>query len=362
MPMSAQRRRFNKLFSRENLADFARTMAWVAPLTLLIWIYAEREQIATVSDVSVQIQVQANGPRQVATVIRPGDRNVVITMEGPRVRLDFLRTQFATDANQSLLVIELPPELPVGPVTRSIVDELNRLPLFRANGVKVTAASPAQITVDVDELVTRELFVMADPAAGNFDGVPVFDPPSVKLTGPRAILDRFSDEDAAGRPAVRAAMQTLVEVRTPGDHINVEVGLTRPALINDAPDPDQFNLAPDRVRATFRIRQADVSFTIPAVPIFPLAALTLLDDYRPVFEPTVTNVTVFGPPDLIAALRNDTLARKPRAILELTRDDLPAGRPRTRRLRFDLPEGLTISPEDSRREVEFTLVPRTRPE
>ena len=41
------RRQIASLFTRENLVNFARTMAWVVPLTILIWVYAEREQVAT---------------------------------------------------------------------------------------------------------------------------------------------------------------------------------------------------------------------------------------------------------------------------------------------------------------------------
>ncbi|MFN4242367.1 MAG: hypothetical protein ACK4PI_03930 [Tepidisphaerales bacterium] len=356
------RRRLNRMFSRERLADYLRTLLWVAPLTLLIWLYAEREQIATVSDVPVRFDVEANGLRQVATVVRPADRTVVVTLEGPRVRLDSLRTRLAGDGPQSVITIDLPPDVPLGTASRSVVEELNRQSLFRFNGVKVVSAAPAQFVVEVDELATKELVVVADPSATGLEGLPVFEPPTVKLTGPKSVLDRITEEDAAGRPAVRAALQALPSLRSPGEHVNVEVSLVMPSAVSDSVDPSRFTLQPERVRATFRVRQADVTLTLPSVPIFPLAPQTLLDTYRPVFEPTLPNVTVIGPRDVIESLRNGTAGRMPRAILELSRDDLPPGRPRTRQVRFDLPEGLRVSPEDARREVEFTLVPRTRPE
>lgn len=353
------RRRLNRMFSRERLADYLRTLLWVAPLTLLIWLYAEREQIATVSDVPVRFDVEANGLRQVATVVRPADRTVVVTLEGPRVRLDSLRTRLAGDSPQSVITIDLPPDVPLGTASRSVVEELNRQSLFRFNGVKVVSAAPAQFVVEVDELATKELVVVADPSVTGLEGLPVFDPPTVKLTGPKSVLERITEEDAAGRPAVRAALPAL---RSPGEHVNVEVGLLMPAVVSESVDISRFSLQPERVRATFRVRQADVVLTLPSVPIFPLAPQTLLDTYRPVFEPTLPNVTVIGPRDVIESLRNGTAGRMPRAILELSRDDLPPGRPRMRQVRFDLPEGVRVSPEDARREVEFTLVPRQRPE
>lgn len=356
------RRRLNRMFSRERLGDYFRTLLWVAPLTLLIWLYAEREQIATVTDVPVRFDVEANGLRQVATVIRPVDRTVVVTLEGPRVRLDSLRTRLAGDGPQSVVSIDLPPDVPLGVASRSVVEELNRQSLFRLNGVKVVAASPAQFVVEVDELATRELVVVADPSATSLEGVPVFDPPTVKLTGPKSVLDRLTEEDTSGRPAIRAALHSLGAARLPGEHVNVEVPLIMPSVVGEAVDPSRFSLQPERVRASFRVRQADVALTLPAVPIFPLAPQTLLDEFRPVFEPTLPNVTVVGPPEIIEALRAGTATRMPRAILELSRDDLPAGRVRRRQVRFDLPEGVRVSPDDSRREVEFTLVPRQRPE
>jgi len=346
-------------FSRANLVEFARTMVWVAPLTILIWVYAEREQISTVSDVPLQLQVHANGAKQVASIAVPQDRSVVLTLEGPRVRLDTLRDQFSTGGRAAQITIELPTDTGTGPITRGIADELNKLPLFRSNGVKVTAASPAQMTVMVDEVVTRELFVSADMSVANFDGVPVFDPPTVRLTGPRSVLDRYTDVDAAGRSVILADLAPLAEVRTPGDHTRSEVALVRPQLLAEV-NPAQFSLSPDRVRTAFRIRQADVTFTIPAMPVFPLAAPTFLDEFRAVYEPTVANVTVQGAPDVIAALRAETLEKKPKAILEFSRDDLPPGKTRSRRLRYDLPDGLSVVPEDLKREVEFTLVPRVR--
>jgi hypothetical protein len=362
MPDSSHHRGLFKWFSRERLLDFARTLMWVAPLTVLIWVYAEREQIATVSDVSLQVTAHTNGPRQVATITKPADRLIVVTLEGPRVRLDSLRDQLSAGGLASQLTIEMPPDGPVGPVTRGTADELNKVALFRSAGVKVTSASPPQITIAVDQLVTRDLVVTADPTAANFDSIPIFDPPVVRVTGPQSVLERYSEVDVAGRPILRADLANVPEIRTPGEHTVAEVSLLRPEVFRSASDPGLFTFSPDRVRATFRIRQADVSYTIPSIPVFPLAAATFLDEYRAEYEPTITNVVVRGRPDLIAALRNETLEKKPKAILEITRDDLPAGRTRVRRLRFDLPEGLTVSPEDQLREIEFTLVARNRPE
>src|SRR5688572_16294126 len=43
---SATRRWARDTFSREQIISSLKSLAWVAPLTVLIWIYAEREQLA----------------------------------------------------------------------------------------------------------------------------------------------------------------------------------------------------------------------------------------------------------------------------------------------------------------------------
>src|SRR5687768_16711940 len=46
-------------FNREQIIAFAKTMALVGPLTVLIWIYAEREQGDTYRDVVIPIEVKS---------------------------------------------------------------------------------------------------------------------------------------------------------------------------------------------------------------------------------------------------------------------------------------------------------------
>ena len=43
--VSAEWTRFTSGFTRENIISNLKTLAWVVPLTLLIWIWAEREQV-----------------------------------------------------------------------------------------------------------------------------------------------------------------------------------------------------------------------------------------------------------------------------------------------------------------------------
>lgn len=356
---------FEKMFTREKLMEFLRTMAWVAPLTILIWVYAEREQIKRVNDVTFSVSPRSTAAGRVATLAPPSQRNVTIEMEGPAVKLDALRQQLLTGLPANALQLEIDSTASTGPITRRTVDILNEHPTFRNAGVRVTAASPTQLTVQVDDVVSRDLTVAADMQAANFEAAPVFDPPIVKISGPKRLIDNLTAMDNLGRPIIRPNFQQSPFLKVPGPHEINDVPLTKPTIPNDESNGQLLTVTPDRVKVSFRIRQADVTYTIPAMPVFPVAPANFLDEYRAVFEPVVTNITVQGPPDLIAALKADTLTKKPKALLEFGREDLPLTTPGTspkpisRKLRFDLPPGLTVAPQDQNRELEFTLILRT---
>src|SRR3954464_11454986 len=59
-------------FNRESFVSSLRSLLWVAPLTLLIWIYAEREQQAS-GTARFQIVVKSADPTQIATFMSSTD-------------------------------------------------------------------------------------------------------------------------------------------------------------------------------------------------------------------------------------------------------------------------------------------------
>src|SRR4051794_11166045 len=71
--LSSEWRRIALGFTRDNVISNLKTLAYVIPLTLLIWIYAEREQVATTKDVAVPFELQSVDPDRVVTT--PQDRN-----------------------------------------------------------------------------------------------------------------------------------------------------------------------------------------------------------------------------------------------------------------------------------------------
>src|SRR5918993_1772552 len=83
--VSAEWTRFHTSLTRENLIAHAKTLAWVAPLTLLIWIYAEREQVANYKDEPVPFElVNSDDSRYVSL---KHDENLILELTGPRARV-----------------------------------------------------------------------------------------------------------------------------------------------------------------------------------------------------------------------------------------------------------------------------------
>src|SRR4051812_28677703 len=60
---SATRRWMRDTFSRDQLAAGVKQLMWVAPLTLLIWVYADREQQVPARGVLVPVEVRSTDPK-----------------------------------------------------------------------------------------------------------------------------------------------------------------------------------------------------------------------------------------------------------------------------------------------------------
>ncbi len=337
------------------LKEFLRTFVWAAPLTVLLWLWADREQVTSLSDVTVPISVRTSDPTRLGTLASPADRLVVVKLEGRRSRLEALREKIAASGSDGLTVDlqSVAGGLEPGEVRRSTVEVLNANPLFAAYGARVVSAVPQEVKITVDEIVEREAVVVPDSTITTFDGPLVFEPRSVTVRGPRDRIQDLVPRTSDGHYQVTAEFAGMASLLVPGQHDLATVPLRRVGTATGG-----ITIVPDSVKASFAIRSAGVKYVIPSLPVFALSSGTFLDEYRAVFEPVVKNVGVTGPPDVITALKMDKLPLRPKAVLEFSREDLPAGTVRSRKLRFELPAGVTVLPEEADREFTFTLQKR----
>src|SRR3954464_8093920 len=81
--VSAEWVRFRSRLTRDNIISNLKTLAWVVPLTLLIWIWAEREQVQPAKDVTVPFELSSPDPNRVIRN-KSGDSNLVLELSGPQ--------------------------------------------------------------------------------------------------------------------------------------------------------------------------------------------------------------------------------------------------------------------------------------
>jgi hypothetical protein len=339
---SVVRRWFRDTFSREQLLSSLRSLIWVAPLTVLIWIYAEREQVEPAT-AQFPIEVRSGAPGQVAHLADSRGSTVLATIRGPKAKVSQAVEALQAGAPVQVFVgggrqpgfhdIEIP----------TLIEADPRL---RDNGLSVIGCTPPMIRVEVDTLREEPLDVRISPdVAPLLNGAPLFDPPRVKVAAPASALDK-----ARGTAYVEADLPP--DQRSPGRHGPVSVRISVAGLSGPDVAPRQSS-----VMATFDVRDADERLELNRVPIRMLITQEIADAYRVIPDRKFDlSVPVYGPPDLIRQLKNGDLPVKPETYFSVTSADVTAGKG-TRKLEYVLPEGIRMLNQD-KKEITFTITPR----
>jgi len=334
-------------FTRANIVEALKNLAWVGPLTILIWVWAEREQTQDITLNDVPIQVMSSDPARFVK----GDARVSLKLKGPQAALDRVRERLMAGIPRGL-EIDVSNSLGRGtgqPV--NVVDRIQNQTLFRDTGVSVTESQPAVIPVDVDDMGKRELEVLHPIGVTNLTPATTFDPPKVTVAGPASLLKRMEDQ---GDLKVYADISPNAEaLRTPGKHDLPGVMLRIGA---GGPRDERLTITPSTVHAMLDVRPADVDYTIPALPITLQAPASFWHSYDVVLTAgeSVANITVSGPQAQIERLSNHTYPAK--AILDVSRDDYGHEQPKP--LKYDLGEGVHVKSDDANRTIEYKIVKR----
>ena len=273
---------------RERVTEGFKTFLWIAPLTALIWIYAERAQIAPL-EAPVTIDVKSNSNDRVVTVLLPIDDRVTLDMRAPRASLDAIRERLSTSAKPIEVII--PDDIAPGfEGDISITDRIERNPIFQQWAVDVERSFPP-VRIRVEKKSFRELPVRLAPEDSGFASV-TFDPPTVRIEGPQSIIDKI--------PPDQAVYADLEKLRgyPPGMHPPTSVtvkGFTE----------ENVKKIPAKVNATVEIRQGQ-TYSLPSVLIYTNVPPTMMKFERHVVapqRPTLPNVDVTGPPAQIERLK-----------------------------------------------------------
>jgi hypothetical protein len=348
--MTHFRRWVRRNTSRDAIVSSLKTLAWVVPLTLLIWVYAEREQETPQRDVPILISVKSNDPNRVVKLTK--DIVVQADLRGPRSQLDTVRAELAKSNESQAIRIDIPNSLPTG-LADIPVQQIENAPLFVDNGIKVENIHPGTVQVLIDKLDTRELPVEVRPAdSAALSSHPVFTPATVKLRAPLQVIESY---EGKGELKVYADIAVLDVLQQPGTHENVpNIPLVTP--VKD----DNVSLSQTTVKGSIEVKAADAHDTLNSLPVWVGGAPPVMRDYEvQLTQPVITNVTVTGPADKIQELMkpDSPMRAEARAWLIVTREDTrTVGTVQSKKLLYVLPKGVTVSPQDEGRLFEFKLV------
>ena len=325
-------------FNREQLLSSLRSLAWVAPLTLLIWIYAEREQQQT-DTARFQIVVKSADPTQVASLVLASDQNVTATIKGPKARIAKAKEQLDPrpgGGGPVLVVIDNRQPNQYDVDVRAQVQKDSRV---GDAGITVEAITPPTVRVEVDAVQELELPVKADPQARLPSAT--FEPATVKVMAPAGVLRAPRGE--------LYAKATLPPSLSPGTHSLKAV----PVTVEGIPSDPRVVVRPGTVSASVEVSQADEMFEIASLPVFPTLAIDTQELKTRVlkYDKSLANIKVYGPPDKINPLK--TQAFRPSAHFTVKDDAI--GRQRVPAdLSYDLPDGVRLG-DDAPRKITFDL-------
>lgn len=332
-------------YSKDRLLHTLRTLAWVAPLTLLIWIYAERQQERR-QTVRFPVQVSIASPDRV--ILGSRERFVTAELRGPAAEVEAVKNKLLQGGDEAAIALPLDQNLSPGSHeirTALIAGDA----LFRTHAITVDNTEPQLLSVYIDQMVERDVPIAVPASVTNLDGKPVFEPARVKVRGPKSVLDRA---EADGLLHAFADLSGLQSLKTPGVHEEKAVPVVTQVR------GEHVQVTPTAVNATFKVRPADVTVTWSFMPVWVNTPPGFGDRYRVVLtNQTLKDVRLVGPAETIAAMQQENFRPKPKARIDVSNADLPAGQTRSKVVQFDdLPKGVAVSPDDAQRTAEFRIV------
>lgn len=303
----------------DKLREFGTTLALVIPLTLLIWVWAEREQNVKSEKRLFILDVRSVDPTKSMSLLRDGSQSETVSVEltGPRSGLDAV-TESMRDPANSRLVIDIadPFEPSVEPYKILIGSRLNSQPLFESNGVSVIGTEPSSIQMVVDRVVTREVAVTLPPDLQSRVASAEFNPPKVRISGPERIISQLERE---GKLIAELDVSNRPDLNMPKPSAKTVLSNERIKPL-DVPGV-KFELS--QIQWAELVMSQEERGIIRSMPVYVARPAGLEDQYRiTVTSATITNIEVVGPKDLIRQLVDaDDNGTKHYALLTISRAD-----------------------------------------
>jgi hypothetical protein len=348
--------KFRRAFTRQSIYSAFKTLLWAAPLTVMIWIYAERDGVDTVKGYNLVIGLRNNDlAHRVLRLQSPQDSRIRVDLTGPRALMESMQKKLS-NATEPLVRVDVDSNLPPGPHSISIAS-IGNDSLFVENGITVGNPDPPEITVDVDQLDQIDLDVQA-PASANLAAPPAFEPRKVRVRIPHSLLVGNRKYTAV------AQLDTFPDIKTPGTHdlANVPVVIVGP--LGAAVSDPAVTVTPTFVSAKIEVKNSDETYTIPSVPVWPLYPPGEKYDAKlgdPTSGGVLPMVKVVGPHDQIEALKSSDYSPRPFAWFVVNPSDQQTDTDYHASLQlWGLPEGVHVSSDDQRTTISYKLVDRSQ--
>jgi hypothetical protein len=336
---------------RENLIAGFKTLLWLAPLTALIWIFAERQQVYITPEPgeTIPIGVRSDDAEHVVH-LRMEDNNVQAQLRGPRGRVDEVRRLIQPGIQGPSVVLTISRDAS-GFHEFDTDEELSKHPIFAQRGVTVTNCKPLRLPVEIDEYVQREVEVRISPQVASRVTKSTFNPPKVIVRAPGKLMREIET------PVVYVELSGTELPETPGPQTIKNARLTLPQSNSDLGELVTF--VPSTVEAEIEVRDRSITGEIKTVPISVVGLPSLLMDYKVECKDFLSNVPVTGPPEEVEKLVGDA-ALPVTARLHLVDRDKVESATITRELEIVFPPGVENVKVATPQRIDFRLVAQPR--
>jgi hypothetical protein len=333
-------------FSRESYISSLKSLLWVLPLTALIWVYAEREQVMTLNNVIIKVK-SAEDSGRVLRIIPASDTIIHADLKGPQADIDQAKEYIENTA----IPIEVDRTLAAGEYDVDVTSLINKLPEVVNRGVTVTNCIPSVVHVSIDPIIEKEVEVK--PPA-DFAGTPaVFTPTQVRIRGPASQLDRAMK---SGQLFAYADFRRFsAQLAAGGSQVLQNVPLSPPSDVNAS----ETTFSPVVVRAQVEAPRLEKRALLSYVTVFAAyPEVPRADQYRAKFDNRVLGIHIVGPADEVAKLESG--ATTALAIFRVDLDNTDTTAQRTAPLIFDLPPGVRVADQDKNQKITYTLEQRPK--
>lgn len=306
-------------------------------ITLLIWLYAEAQNIKTIpTTISIALPERVGSDRVAYFANGEQVLRASVQLRGSSTQISAFQARIGSQPLQ--LPIE-PTDLPDDRSTVTL--DLARLlagarldpldpagPTINSLGLNVVTTEPGRINVEYDQLVTRTVPVRFAPREVQIAPTYKVEPASVDITLPRSALSLIGgSEDALYLEALIEPERLRAIPEGVTQTMSATLDKSNLADVGGI-DPRRIRLHEDDVDVTFTIARQKDTVTVKLVPVWVVAPpselarfeVTLADDSR-----VLRDVTVTGPRDLVQRLRDNPGDVRVVARFELTGEALEQG-------------------------------------